>query len=68
MNHCEGCHMPGHISPLFPRPFDIDGARVIYRLLCSACQHNSNAEILNRLALWEPPFDPYDRRALGVGA
>lgn len=68
MQQCEGCHMPGYISPLFPRPFDHQGTRVCYRLLCSECQRKTNAEILEKLALWEPPFDPYDRRELGVGA
>jgi hypothetical protein len=52
MRHCEGCHILGWTVPLFVRP--MPGGPVV---LCRTCMIRADADLAERMALAQPPFD-----------
>ena len=59
MRHCEGCHMPGW----FVRP--MPGGPVV---LSRACMVRADADLAERMALAQPPFERLVSREWEVGS
>lgn len=61
MRHCEGCFILGWTVPLYVRP--MPGGPVV---LCPACMRQADADLAERMALAQPPFDCLVSRAGGL--